>query len=72
MNTRHDGPFDASHVSNRKTVKEEAAPTARRPVGPVAVDIGVEKAELPEQGALGLGLVEDAALDGFVFAWPRR
>ena len=68
MNTRHDDPFVASCVSNRKTVKEEAAPTARRPVGPFAVDIGVEKAELPEQGALGLGVVEDAGLDGFVSA----
>ena len=37
-------------------VKEEAARTARRAVGPVAVDVGVQMAELPEQGALGLGM----------------
>lgn len=34
-------------------VKEEAAPTARRAVGPVAVNVGVEMAKLPKQGAIG-------------------
>lgn len=37
-------------------VKEEAAPTARRAVGPVAVDV----------------VTKDAGLDGFVFAGGRH
>ena len=35
---------------------------------PVAVDGGVEMAELSEQRALGLGVFEDPGLDGFVFS----
>jgi len=32
-----------------------------------SIDVAVEMAELPEQGALGLGVFEDAGLDGFLF-----
>jgi len=49
---------------------EELAPVAQMlDEFPVAVDVGVEMAELPKQGALGLGVAENEGLVGFVL--PR-